>query len=69
MSDADKRMEIAHALEALVTKAIQDFDFGMDVLKLPDHVREPMWNAICRRAAQKAVECGAHSPSRARSRA
>lgn len=50
-------LKIAQALEKLVEKTLADFDFGMDVLRLPNSVREPMWDAIGRRAAMKALEC------------
>lgn len=55
---SEQSLKIAQALEKLVEKAISDFDFGMDVLRLPNSVREPMWDAIVRRAAAKALQCG-----------
>lgn len=50
-------LKTAQALEQLVEKAITDFEFGLNVLRIPDSVREPMWDAIARRASMKALKC------------
>lgn len=58
MSDhIDRSRKVAEALEELVAKQERDFQFAMDVLKLPASVRVPMWQALCRRAMAKIIEC------------
>lgn len=53
----EQSLQIAQALERLVAKAISDFEFAMDVLKIEPSVRAPMWEAMARRAMEKVVEC------------
>jgi len=55
--NAAQGAKIALALEELVTKTVRDFNFGMDVLRLPPSVRQPMWDALARRSATKSTEC------------
>lgn len=57
MVTLNEKVLIANALEELVSKGIRDFEFGMNVLKLPASVRAPMWQAMSRRAMAKVMEC------------
>jgi len=54
---APQYLAIAQQLESLVAKAMLDFNFGLEVLKIPMSVRVPLWQALSRRAAAKAIEC------------
>lgn len=55
----NEKLVIAKALEQLVSKAIADFQFGMNVLRIPPSVQQPMWDALGRRAIRKAAEIDA----------
>lgn len=57
MTSILEKLKIAQALEDLVAKGIADIEFGMDTLNLPTSVRAPMWEAVCRRAMVKVVNC------------
>lgn len=57
MRETPQQLAIAKALEELVAKAIRDFEFGLNVLKLPPSVKQPLWDALGRRAIGKAAEC------------
>lgn len=52
-----EQLKIARALEDLIARAVDNVEYGMNVLKLPASLRAPMWEALTRRAMVKCMEC------------
>lgn len=53
----EQHLKIATALEKLVTDAVDKFEFGLNVLKIPNSLRAPLWDALGRRSISRAAEC------------
>jgi hypothetical protein len=54
---SEQSLKIATTLEKLVDDAMRDLQLKLDLLNVPPSVREPIWDALARRAHMKSLQC------------